>query len=83
MLFETKDTISKENLLNCFKFGIQFSGLFFEDDVFFKETYDDFWNIPYDELKEYSQQLIEQGCEKQLETPEKLSTWLEEKIKMV
>ncbi|AZA52604.1 hypothetical protein [Chryseobacterium sp. G0201] len=83
LLFEAKDTIAKENMLNCFKFGMQFSGLFFEDEVFFKETYDDFWNISYNKLKEYSHDLITQGCEKRIDTPEELYSWLEEKIKIV
>ncbi|WP_265428532.1 hypothetical protein [Chryseobacterium sp. YIM B08800] len=83
LLFEAKDTIAKEHIIDCFKFGMQFSGLFFEDEAFFKETYDDFWNISYSELKEYSQNLITDGCKKRLDTPEELSSWLEEKIKTI
>lgn len=83
LLFEAKDTIANEKILTCFNFGMQYSGLFFEDESFFKATYDDFWNIPYNELQKYSQQLIEQGCEKRLETPEELYVWLEEKINML
>lgn len=83
VLLENKDKISRDNLLNCLKYGYFMSSFFFQSDEFLIEDFEDFSNISYDELNAYSQNLIAQGFEKRLNTPEELSYWLEEKIKTI
>ncbi|SEW24194.1 hypothetical protein SAMN05421841_1786 [Chryseobacterium wanjuense] len=81
ILLENKDKISRNNLLNCLKYGYFMSTFFYQSDEFLVEDFEDFSNISYVEVQEYSKNLITQGCEKRLNTPEELYSWLEEKIK--
>lgn len=83
ILLENKDKISKNNLLNSFKYGYFMSTFFYQSDEFLIEDFEDFSNISYGELEEYSKSLITQGCEKRIDTPEQLYSWLEEKIKII
>lgn len=83
ILLENKDKMSRDSLLNSLRYGYFMSSFFFQSDEFLIEDLEDFSNISYTELKEYSKKLILEGCENRLDTPEELSSWLEEKIKTV
>ncbi|MBB4806930.1 putative nucleic acid-binding OB-fold protein [Chryseobacterium defluvii] len=76
LLLKIGNSMNKKDLINCFKFGKQYCGTFYEDENFFRDTYEDSWNLSYEDLQTYSKKLLSQGCTKRPENEDELFIWL-------